>query len=340
MENLTDAYYKARKNKTHNPKVQEFDKHWQLHLAVLHKELKNKTYRPQPLKTFILRDPKTRKICVSEFRDRVVHHALVNILQPIFEPRFIYDNYASRIGKGTLPAVKRLLIFMRKISKNGRLIDSALNANQIKGYALKADIYHYFETVNHNKLVEIIVQKVQDKDVLWLIENILQNYDSDISGKGMPLGNWTSQFLANVYLNELDWFVKHRLKAKYYIRYVDDFVILSRSHKTLINWKDKIETFLNENLELKLHPDKSKIILLSRGVSFLGFRVFYHFRLVRKRNFHKIIKKLNLYIKFHQLKLADAEKVFEILFGWNAYACQADTYHLRQKLDNFVKERL
>jgi retron-type reverse transcriptase len=109
MENLISAYCNASKNKTQNPNIQEFEKHWQLNLAVLHRELKNKTYLPKPLKTFILRDPKTRKICVSDFRDRVVHHALVNILQPIFEPRFIFDSYASRKSKGTLPAVKRFV---------------------------------------------------------------------------------------------------------------------------------------------------------------------------------------------------------------------------------------
>ena len=118
IENLENAYWKARKHKSNNPAVREFEKHWQLHLAILHCELKTKTYKPQALKTFILRDPKTRRISVSDFRDRVVHHALVNILQPIFEPLFIYDSYASRKGKGTMAALKRFETFLRKATKN------------------------------------------------------------------------------------------------------------------------------------------------------------------------------------------------------------------------------
>ncbi len=337
-DNLEEAYQKARRYKTNNPHVQEFDRHWQFHLATLHRELKTRTYQPRPLKTFILRDPKTRKICVSDFRDRVVHHALVNVLQPIFEPRFIHDSYASRKCLGTLPALKRFTTFIRKVSRNGKPVDNAHNSNHVQGYAFKADIYHYFDTVDHKTLLCIIAKRVRDEGALWLVKTIL-HYDSGIPSKGMPLGNWTSQFFANIYLNELDQFVKHYLKAKYYARYVDDFIILHRSKETLRNYEAQIKNFL-KTLKLDLHPDKCKITSLGRGTTFLGFRVFYHYMLVRQRNVRKINRRLRELLDLYESRLADAQDVLEILQGWNGYAMQGNTYKLRQRLTLMVEQEL
>jgi RNA-directed DNA polymerase len=151
--------------------------------------------------------------------------------------------------------------------------------------------------------------------------------------KGMPLGNLTSQFFANLYLNELDYFVKHKLKAKYYIRYVDDFVILNKSKEQLEKWKHEINKFLNEKLKLELHPDKSKIICLSTGVDFVGFRNFYYFRLLRKRNRVNIQKKISLFNKGN----ISYEKFFEIFQGWNAYASWANSHKLVNKMIKRVK---
>src|SRR3989344_4564521 len=228
-DNLYLAFKKAREDKTCLPYVVKFEENLDENLMKLHKELLSLSYKPQDLKRFIVRDPKTRTIHSSVFRDRVVYHAIVNILEPIFDPTFIYDSHASRKGKGTHKAVERFDKFKRKISKNGRLAKNAYNKNNVTGYVLKADIKHYFDTVDHERLLEIIERKVKDKNVIWLIKQILNNFDTSIKGKGMPLGNLTSQFFANVYLNELDQFVKHKLKAKYYIRYVDDFLILHNS---------------------------------------------------------------------------------------------------------------
>ncbi len=146
--------------------------------------------------------------------------------------------------------------------------------------------------------------------------------------KGMPLGNLTSQFFANVYLNDLDYFVKHTLKAKYYIRYVDDFVILHRSKSQLEIWKSQIDEFLKERLRIELHPQKSKIISLSRGVDFVGFRNYGHFRLIRMRNVRKMYSKVENYKKSEISK----EKLLESFQGWNAYAKWADTLNLRRKV--------
>jgi retron-type reverse transcriptase len=328
-DNLYDAYVKARRHKSRNPRVIEFEKHWQLHLATLAREIRTRTYKPKPLRKFILRDPKTRMICVSDFRDRVVHHALINILQPIFEPRFIHDSYASRVGKGTLPSLKRFDDFKRKASKN----------NTHHAYVLKADIRHYFETVDHDILLSIIAKRVKDTSVLWLARTILDNNPYETLGKGMPLGNWTSQFFANVYLNELDQFVKHKLGVKYYIRYVDDFIILHPHKTTLQEYEQKIKTFL-QDLKLELHPHKCAITSLHRGFSFLGYRCFYHHKLVRQRNQRKIHNKLKDLLALYATRVVDAATVLSSIYGWNAYAMHANTFHLRQRLMMVVEQEL
>jgi RNA-directed DNA polymerase len=188
-DNLDLAFRRARKGKTLKPYVIEFEKNLEENLRRLRNELLLHTYNPMPLETFILRDPKTRKISKSDFRDRVIHHAVCNIIEPKFDKTFIYDSCANRIGKGTLKALQRFDYFKRKASKN----------NSKTCYILKADIKHYFETVDYNVLLSILKRKINDKRVIWLIKVILENYKTKVKGKGMPLGNLTSQFFANVY---------------------------------------------------------------------------------------------------------------------------------------------
>ena len=336
IKNLFRAFLKARKGKTKKDYIIEFEAELQNNLLRLHEELKNQTYKPKLLKTFILRDPKTRIINKSAFRDRIVHHAVINIIEPIFDKSFVYDSCANRIGKGNLFALKRFEKFSRKVSRNGK-VNGWFNTNQIKGYCLKADIKHYFEEVNHEILLNILKRKITDEKVIWLINRILNNSPEIVRGgdaflhkKGMPLGNLTSQFFANVYLNELDYFVKHELKAKYYIRYVDDFVILHNSKEQLEIWKDKIDRFLREKLKLELHPQKSKIIPLSKGIDFVGFRNFWHCKLLRKRNIGNMLSKIRDYRRGEISK----EKILESFSGWNAYAKWADSLHLRRE---FIK---
>ncbi|MBS3176356.1 hypothetical protein J4457_03905 [Candidatus Woesearchaeota archaeon] len=328
IENLEEAYWKARRGKVSKSYIQKFDKHYRLHLAILYRELKDKTYQPKPLKSFILRDPKTRKICVSDFRDRIVHHALINILQPIFESRFIHDSYASRKNKGTSTALQRFDYFKNKI-----------NSKYSLGYVFKADIKRYFDTVDHNVLMTIINQKIKDDDLLSLVQKILNNFENKIPGKGMPLGNWTSQFFANIYLNELDQFIKHKLKAKYYIRYVDDFVILHKSKKTLQNYQQLIKEFLRE-LKLQFHPNKCKIVPLKRGVSFIGCKIFQHHKLLIKRNIKKITTKPHELLNFYEQSIISQEDLFNVYNGWNGYAQQANTYTLRQNMKKYLKMEL
>lgn len=311
LKNLFLAYRKARKGKSKKDYVLEFEKNLRNNLLELQKELKTQTYKPKPLETFILRDPKTRKISKSAFRDRVIHHALVRVIEPIFEKSFIYDSCANRVGKGTLFALKRFEKLKRKVTNN-------LNS---EAFCLKADIKHYFQEVNHEILITLIKRKIKDSKVIWLIYQILQNSSSE---KGMPLGNLTSQFFANVYLNELDYFVKHKLKVKFYIRYVDDFVILHKSKTQLGIWKAEIAIFTKNNLNLELHSDKSKVVSLSRGADFVGFRIFYYHKLLRKRSINKMFS----LVKKCKEDQINYQKFSEIFQGWQAYASWANSHNL------------
>ncbi|MCD4760112.1 reverse transcriptase/maturase family protein [archaeon] len=335
-KNLELAFKKAKKNKGNLPYVIEFEVNLKENLLQLQKELKSLTYKPRKLKRFIIRDPKTRIIHSSNFRDRVIHHAIVNILEPIYEKIFVYDSYASRINKGSHKAVERFEEFKRKVSENNLLVRVAKTRNQIKGYVLKADIKKYFDSVDHTVLLDIISRNIKDNKVIWLIKQILDNFDAKIKGKGVPLGNLTSQFFANVYLNELDYFIKHNLKAKYYIRYVDDFVILHEDKEILEKYKIKIEKYL-KTLKIELHPDKSDIKSLKNGITFLGYRIYGKHRLLRKSNLRKFQR------EFDEMLAMGVIVPFTIaksLQGWFGYAQWANTYKLRKRMVKEVNSKI
>ncbi|MAG20534.1 hypothetical protein CL618_03825 [archaeon] len=320
IKNLEKAFERAKKGKGRKRNILEFEKNLKENLELLRIELLLKCYSPRSMKTFVIRDPKTRKISASDFRDRVIHHALFIIIEDMFDKSFICDSFANRKFKGSLKAIERFDEFKRKINRN----------NSRNCYVLKADIKHYFQTVDHEILLKILKRKIKDREVIWLIERIIKNYSD--KKKGMPLGNLTSQFFANVYLNELDWFVKNKLKIKYYIRYVDDFVILYNDCKFLEKYKKEIDLFLKEDLKIELHPEKSKIICLKRGVNFLGFRIFYNYRLLKKSNIKNFRKKYERLKKEFIGGKIDYDKVYDFIEGWLAYAKKANTCKLRKKI--------
>ena len=323
--NLFFAYKKARKHKTTKDYVIEFEMNLKHNLQPLRSELLLHSYRPKPLVNFIIRDPKTRKISKSDFRDRIVHHALCNIIEPIFEKAFIYDSFANRISKGTLKAIKRFDYFKRKASSN----------NSKSCYVLKADIRKYFENVDHDVLMEVIKSKINDGRIIWLIRAILNNCVGGGRSKvGMPLGNLTSQFFANVYLNELDHFVKHKLKAKYYIRYVDDFVILHSDKSLLVDYKNQIDNFLKNKLQIELHPDKSKIIHIGNRLNFLGFRMFYYHKLLKKSNLRKMKTKFEFLMREYEKGKTDYDTIYDFFEGWLAYAKHANIHRFRKRIVN------
>jgi len=321
--NLFLAYKKARKHKTLRHYVIEFEEDLKENLLLLQSELLLHCYKPKPLVNFIVRDPKTRKISKSDFRDRVVHHALCNIIEPIFEKTFIYDSYANRKDKGTLKALQRFDYFKRKVSRN----------NTLKRYILKADIKKYFENIDHKILMGAIKKRIKDQRILWLIKQILANHILPKEGKkGMPLGNLTSQFFANVYLNELDYFVKHKLKVNYYIRYVDDFVILGNNKWNLEACKSEINNFLKASLKIELHPDKSKISLVMQGTTFLGFKIFYYHKLLKKSNIRKFRINLSQLCAKYYSKLVSYDAIYDFIEGWLSYSRWASTFIMRKNI--------
>ena len=204
--------------------------------------------------------------------------------------------------------------------------------NTLICYVLKADIRHYFDTVDHETLINILKRKIGDEKLIGLIRQVLDNHNTKTPGKGMPLGNLTSQFFANLYLNELDQYVKHVLKAKYYIRYVDDFVILDTAKTTLEEHKEKIDIFLKQRLLLELHPDKSRILKLDKGINFLGFRIFYHHKLLGTKNKNRFKKRLRQLQKDYEDNKIERETIVEKLQGWLAYANNTDTYKTRREI--------
>jgi retron-type reverse transcriptase len=330
-ENLFEAYKKAKKGKSNKNYVISFEGKLEKNILNLQTELKREIYYPSNLKRFIVRDPKTRTIHSAIFRDRIVHHAIINILNPIYSKIFIYDSFASQKDKGSHLAIERFRYFMNKVS-GGKIIKNSTNTNHIKGYCLKADFRKYFDSVNHDVLLNILRNKITDKKVINLIEKVLKNFSREI---GMPLGNYTSQFFANVYLNELDYYIKHVLKAKYYIRYVDDFVILHEDKRVLEYYLEHIKKFL-PFLKIKIHPDKTEIHALRNGVCFLGYRVFYDFKLLKKRNLRYFYRKLDLSIEDYNLNILSKEKFEAKLNGWFGYAKFADTFKLRKKIIGYI----
>lgn len=218
LENLFFAWDEFKKGKQKKPDVQRFEFDLERNIFQLHRDLLNKTYRHGPYKGFYICDPKVRHIHKATVRDRVLHHAVFKILNPIFEPTFIPNSFSCRVGKGTHRGVAALEKMARGIARNGVNLC----------YVLKCDIQKFFDTVDHTILLSILNKRIKDEDAVWLLQEIIESFP-----KGLPIGNLTSQIFANIYMNEFDQFVKHELKIKYYVRYTDDFAIASDNEYTL-----------------------------------------------------------------------------------------------------------
>ena len=248
----------------------------------LHNDLKNKTYRHGNYHAFNISDPKPRNIHKATVRDRLLHHAIYRVLYPYFDSKFVFDSYSCRNFKGTHRAINRFRDFSRKVSKN--------NSNQC--FVLKCDIRKFFASIDHSILKNILAEHIKDENILWLLERVINSFHTK-ENKGLPLGNLTSQLLVNIYMNKFDQWMKHRMKIKYYIRYADDFVILSQDKDYLSELVPKIAHFLEEELKLSLHPDKVFIKSLVSGVDFLGWVHFPDHRILRtvsKRRMFKNVK--------------------------------------------------
>lgn len=249
----------------------------------LHKDLKDRTYKHGLYYAFRVNDPKPRDIHKATVRDRIIHHATYKILYPYFDKKFIFDSYSCRNKKGTHKALNRFRYFARKVSSN----------NTTPIWVLKCDIKKFFATIDHITLKKIIKKHIQDKDIIWLLEQIIDSFHTkDNPGIVLPLGNVTSQLLINVYMNEFDHFVKRELKVKHYIRYADDFVIFHTNRSYLQSLIPSISDYLEEQLKLSLHPEKVFITTPTLGVDFLGWIHFPYHRVLRTSTKRRMLKKL------------------------------------------------
>lgn len=248
----------------------------------LHRALKGKRYTHGPYHHFRISDPKPRDIHKATVRDRLLHHALYRKLYPFFDRTFIIDSYSCRKGKGTHRAMNRFRAFAYKASKN----------HTKTLWVLKCDIRKFFASVDQQILMDIVRQYIPDKDILWFIGRIVGSFNSGTRGKGLPLGNLTSQLLVNIYMNKFDQFVKHILKAKHYIRYADDFVLLSTDRRELERLLPRIEGFLRSDLRLELHPDKVSIRTVASGVDFLGWVHFPDHRVLRTTSKRRMLRRV------------------------------------------------
>jgi len=295
LENLFLAWDEFKNGKRKKFDVQQFEYNLEDNIFQLRQQLKAKTYCHSHYTSFYVNDPKLRHIHKACVRDRVLHHAVFRTLYPIFDRIFIFDSYSCRTGKGTHRAVNRLQKFARKVSKN----------NTEHCYILKLDIRKFFDSIDHGILISLIKKKISDENVIWLIEKIIKSF-SALPNKGLPLGNITSQLFANIYLNELDKFIKHELKEKYYTRYCDDFTILNNKKEYLEELILQINNFLKKKLKLSLHSDKIEIRKYNQGIDFLGYVSFPYHRILRtktkKRMFRKIEQKIN---ELKQNKISD-----------------------------------
>lgn len=258
-----------------------FSRNLEDNLFHLYYTLRHGKYQHGAYESFFVFDPKRRHIHKAPVADRVLHHAIVRVLEQIFESRFIFDSCACRQGKGVHAAVDRFQKFAWHLSQN----------NTKTVWVLKCDIASFFNTVDHKVLMAILRRTIKDKQTLHLLWRIIDSFCMQ-KGKGLPLGNLTSQLFANIYLNELDQFAKNVLRAKYYIRYCDDFLILDRNKERLNNHIGKIDIFLRDTLKLQLHPKKVFMRKYHQGIDFLGLVCFPHFKLLRTNTKKRMLRKL------------------------------------------------
>jgi RNA-directed DNA polymerase len=283
IENLLVSWQEFLRGKRKRKDVAKFSLTFIDSIIQLHEELVEKTYRHGSYFAFKISDPKPRNIHKAGLRDRIVHHAVYRILYPYFDRKFIFDSYSCRKNKGTHKAVNRFREFGRKVSHN----------NTRTAWVLKGDIKKFFANIDHEILKNILRKYIEDIDALSLLEKIINSFDTkDNVNVGIPLGNLTSQLLVNIYMNEFDQFVKRKLKAKYYIRYADDFIIFHEDKLYLEELIPKLSEFLETELKLSLHPKKVFIKTLASGVDFLGWINFTHYRIPRTSTKRRMLKRL------------------------------------------------
>jgi len=282
IKNLLKAWSGFFKGKRYKHDVQQFKLNLMDNIFILHRDLVNYTYHHGGYQAFNICDPKPRRIHKASVYDRLLHHAIYRKLYPFFDRTFVYDSYSCRFSKGTHKAVNRFRSFFYQISKN----------DTKTCWVLKCDIQKFFASINHSVLKDVLSKYIPDRKILWLLGEVIDSFETK-KDTGLPLGNLTSQLLVNIYMNKFDQFVKHKLKVRYYLRYADDFILMSGNH----NWLEKqiplIDCFLKNELILKMHPDKVIIKTIASGVDFLGWISFADHRILRTATKRRMLKKIS-----------------------------------------------
>jgi len=332
FDNLRRAFKNAARGKRSRSDVAAFEYDLEKNLLDLQEELQAQTYAPGPYYNFRIHDPKPRLISAAPFRDRVAHHALCNVIEPIFERRFIHDSYACRVGKGTHAALERAQSFARRYP-----------------YVLKCDLQHFFPNMDHAVLRAQLARAIVDAQTLWLVDKILDSGAGVHAGeaepmyfrgddlfaatrpRGLPIGNLTSQFWANVYLDPLDHFVKRELKCAGYVRYVDDFLLFADDKLLLHRWKRAVIDFA-ATLRLKLHEPESVVFPVSTGIPFLGWRIYPDQRRLKRRNGVAFQRRFAHMLREVAAGRITWDQVHASVNGWIAHVAHGDTWGLRRSL--------
>ena len=315
VENLLLAWEEFLRGKRKRKDVQEFQINLMDNILDLHRDLAAKTYTHGQYEAFNISDPKPRNIHKAIVRDRLLHHAIYRVLYPVYDKTFIAHSYSCRRHKGTHRALDAFTKMARQVSNN----------HTRTVWVLKCDIRRFFASVDQEILLHMLSQQIHDSDTLWLLERVIKSFET-AQGKGLPLGNLTSQLLVNIYMNEFDQWVKRELKAGYYVRYADDFVFFSSDAAKLAEIVRLIVLYLRASLKLELHPNKVAIATVSSGVDFLGWVHFPHQRTLRtvtKRRMFKNVRGLS----------ADSPVVRSYL----GLLKHGDTVKIRQEVSTLVK---
>ena len=319
---LLEAHERASKGKKNKKDVILFEIDLESNLSNLLTKIKNKTYHIGKYHEFEVKEPKKRIIKSLPYVDRIVHQWYVEeFIKPFFLPRFISDSYACIENKGAHKAVL-------KVKQAMQIMKRKYNDY----YILKCDIKKYFYSINKDILYSILKKRMRDKELLAFTNVLI--YD-DGEKKGIPIGNYTSQFFANIYLNELDHFIKEKLKVRFYVRYMDDFILLLKSKEEAIRLKKVIEKFLEENLDLELNR-KSKYYPNKMGVDFCGYRIFETHILLRTRSKTKIKRLIKSWNTFYEQDKLCLEQVILRWNSWRGHASHANSYNLRKRYWNKI----
>lgn len=282
VENLLGAWQEFLKGKRSKRDVQEFGYRLMENILALHRNLAKEAYQHGGYHAFNISDPKPRNIHKASVRDRLVHHAIYRQLYPYFDRIFIHDSYSCRQGKGTHKAIERFTQYARKVSKN----------HTQTCWVLKCDIRKFFASIDQKILMDILKKCISDEKIIALLSEVVGSFGSGRPKTGLPLGNLTSQLLVNIYMNEFDQFMKHTLRVKQYIRYADDFVVLSTDKAHLEASLPLMQAFLEDKLKLSMHPNKVSIETVASGVDFLGWVHFPDHRVLRTTTKIRMLQKM------------------------------------------------